>query len=436
MEGESVEPPKKNFGITLTFILYGVASLLGWNALLTKLDFFSFYLEGMKPSISFSFLNFILNILFQYLLIIKKDLFPLKLQLIGGIVGSIFFLLAIPTSTMFLEKDSIINYIVTGGLVFLMGFINGLASGGFFNFVSYFPLELIVSFSAGQGFSGIAMNVLEYLVLIFVTGEDEKYIIIRAWIFFGSSILILVICLILLFCNYNSEFCKFYLSKATEKSDIPEGSLVRDSQLNEEEQGIINDQENKIEDDINTNENNLTGCSAFIVIFKKIWDLNLIMIYIYIVTFALFPNASIGQNLFDLERYNVITIITIYNVFDTVGRYLVNIMPKTKLFNNIICLGRSILLFTLVFNWYCRDVLEVDLTITSILLILNVAILALTNGIGTTLCFGIAPNLVDNEYKGLAGTALSLFLIIGIFLGSCVGFGVDAIIGLFKKDQN
>ena len=232
MEGESVEPPKKNFGITLTFILYGVASLLGWNALLTKLDFFSFYLEGMKPSISFSFLNFILNILFQYLLIIKKDLFPLKLQLIGGIVGSIFFLLAIPTSTMFLEKDSIINYIVTGGLVFLMGFINGLASGGFFNFVSYFPLELIVSFSAGQGFSGIAMNVLEYLVLIFVTGEDEKYLIIRAWIFFGSSILILVICLILLFCNYNSEFCKFYLSKATEKSDIPEGSLVRDSQLN------------------------------------------------------------------------------------------------------------------------------------------------------------------------------------------------------------
>ena len=391
MEGESVEPPKKNFGITLTFILYGVASLLGWNALLTKLDFFSFYLEGMKPSISFSFLNFILNILFQYLLIIKKDLFPLKLQLIGGIVGSIFFLLAIPTSTMFLEKDSIINYIVTGGLVFLMGFINGLA---------------------------------------------EKYLIIRAWIFFGSSILILVICLILLFCNYNSEFCKFYLSKATEKSDIPEGSLVRDSQLNEEEQGIINDQENKIEDDKNTNENNLTGCSAFIVIFKKIWDLNLIMIYIYIVTFALFPNASIGQNLFDLERYNVITIITIYNVFDTVGRYLVNIMPKTKLFNNIICLGRSILLFTLVFNWYCRDVLEIDLTITSILLILNVAILALTNGIGTTLCFGIAPNLVDNEYKGLAGTALSLFLIIGIFLGSCVGFGVDAIIGLFKKDQN
>ena len=200
----SSETPKGNFGIQLIFIFFGIASLLGWNALLTKLDFFTYFLEGMKPNTSFSFLNFILNIFFQLILIIKKDLFSLKCQLITGIIGSIFFLIAIPLSTMFLVKDSLLNYLITGGLVVLMGFINALLSGGFFNYVSHFPLEYIVSFSAGQGFSGITMNVLEYLVLIFVTGEDEKYLIIRAWIFFGSSILILVICLILLFCNYNS----------------------------------------------------------------------------------------------------------------------------------------------------------------------------------------------------------------------------------------
>ncbi len=80
-----------------------------------------------------------------------------------------------------------------------------------------------------------------------------------------------------------------------------------------------------------------------------------------------------------------------------------------------------------------QDALELDLTLTSIFLILNVAILALTNGIGTTLCFGIAPNEVEDEYKGLAGTSLSFFLIVGIFLGSCINFGVDAIISLFKK---
>ena len=421
MEEISPEPPRR-FGYELIFILYGVASLLGWNALLTKLDFFIYYLEGMNPSTSFSFLNFFLNIFFQFLLIIKKDLFPLKFQLIAGIIGSIIFLLAIPATTMLLPKDSLLNYLVTGGLVLLMGFINALASGGFFNFVSYFPLEYIVAFSTGQGFSGIAMNVLEYLVLIFAGGQEENLIILRAWIFFGVSSLILLICLILLFINFNSEFTRYYLSKS---SDIPQGSLVeRDTQMNEEEQGIISEPDNdKKGNDSNTDSKG--SWSIFITIYKKIWDLDLLMVWIYVVTFALFPNASIGQKLFDLGQYNSNTIIIIYNIGDTLGRYLVKLLPQTKTFNSIIIINRSFLLFTLVFNWYCQDGLELDLTLTSVLLILNVAILAITNGIGTTLCFGIAPNVVEDEYKGLAGTSLSFFLIVGIFLGSCVNFGVD-----------
>jgi equilibrative nucleoside transporter 1/2/3 len=429
MEEISPEPPRR-FGYELIFILYGVASLLGWNALLTKLDFFMYYLEGMNPSTSFSFLNFFLNIFFQFLLIIKKDLFPLKFQLIAGIIGSIIFLLAIPATTMLLPKDSLLNYLITGGLVLLMGFINALASGGFFNFVSYFPLEYIVAFSTGQGFSGIAMNVLEYLVLIFAGGQEENLIILRAWIFFGVSSLILLICLILLFINFNSEFTRYYLSKS---SDIPQGSLVeRDTQMNEEEQGIISEPDNdKKGNDSNTDSKG--SWSIFITIYKKIWDLDLLMVWIYVVTFALFPNASIGQKLFDLGQYNSNTIIIIYNIGDTLGRYLVKLLPQTKTFNSIIIINRSFLLFTLVFNWYCQDGLELDLTLTSVLLILNVAILAITNGIGTTLCFGIAPNVVEDEYKGLAGTSLSFFLIVGIFLGSCVNFGVDAICSLFKK---
>ena len=454
MEEHAIEPPRRSCGTQLIFILYGVASLLGWNALLTKLDFFSYFLKGMNPSVSFSFLNFILNILFLFLLIIKENLFSLKFQLIGGIIGSIFFLIAIPLTTMFLPKDSLVNYLVTGGLVVLMGFINALASGGFFNFVSYFPLDLIVSFSAGQGFSGIALNVLEYIVLLALKGDEEKMIIIRAWIFFGISSVILVVCLILVLLNYNSEFTRHYLNKINieQSNDIPEGSLVeKDTLLNEEEQGIINDQANNKEEkekekDKSNQENkeeNIEekkkapggGCSSFVVIFKKIWDLNLLMAYIYIVTFALFPGASIGQNLFNLKEFNSITVITIYNAFDTVGRYLVKVLPKTKLFNAIIILGRSILLFTLVFNWYCQDNLNMPLWSTSILLILNVALLAVTNGIGTTLTFGIAPETVEDEYKGLAGTSLSFFVIVGIFLGSCVNFGTNAVISTFKKKE-
>lgn len=445
MEAEG-EPPKKSIGIQITFIFYGIASLLGWNALLTKLDFFSHFLKDMKPNTTFSFLNFFLNIVFQFILIIKKDLFPLKLQLIVGIVGSILFLIGIPVSTMFLPKNEMINFIVTGGLVLLMGFINALASGSFFNYVSHFPLELIVAFSGGQGFSGIAMNVLEYIVLLSLNGEEENLIVLRAWIFFGISALILVVCLILLLYNYNSEYCRYYLSKGMEKENIPEGSLIGESQANEEEQqNIINEQteenqiiqqneeNNGITEDKNTSSNSK---SLFIILFKKIWDLDILMVYIYIVTFALFPYASICQELFNFGIYKTNTIIIIYNTFDTIGRYLVKILPKKKIFNTIIILGRSVLLFTLVFNYYCQERLDVDLTITSILLIVNVALLALTNGIGTTLTFGIAPDIVEDEYKGPAGTSVSFFLIVGIFLGSCVNFGVERIIAMITKEKN
>lgn len=445
MEAEG-EPPKKSIGIQITFIFYGIASLLGWNALLTKLDFFSHFLKDMKPKTTFSFLNFFLNIVFQFILIIKKDLFPLKLQLIVGIVGSILFLIGIPVSTMFLPKNEMINFIVTGGLVLLMGFINALASGSFFNYVSHFPLELIVAFSGGQGFSGITMNVLEYIVLLSLNGEEENLIVLRAWIFFGISALILVVCLILLLYNYNSEYCRYYLSKGMEKENIPEGSLIGESQANEEEQqNIINEQteenqiiqqneeNNGITEDKNTSSNSK---SLFIILFKKIWDLDILMVYIYIVTFALFPNASLCQELFNFGIYKSNTIIIIYNTFDTIGRYLVKILPKKKIFNTIIILGRSVLLFTLVFNYYCQERLDVDLTITSILLIVNVALLALTNGIGTTLTFGIAPDIVEDEYKGPAGTSVSFFLIVGIFLGSCVNFGVERIIAMITKEKN
>ena len=413
MEKE-LDRPKGTRTTKIVFILFGVASLLGWNALLTEIEFFKYFLSDMKPAVSFSFLIYILNILFLFLMMWKKNLFSLRFQLIWGIIGSIAFLIVIPACTMILGKNTLANEIITGGLIFLMGFINALCAGGFFNLVSYFPLEMIVALSTGQGFSGIAMNILQYIVLASIKSNDpERDIIFQAWIFFGFSSLILLICLIILFYSLNDEYFKYYLNE--HKNETKEGESARFIQGEEEIEEIKE--------------------VKYSVLFKKIWDLNLIMVYIYIITFALFPNASLSQQLFSLTgNYNSNTIILIYNVFDTVGRYLVEKVNPTKKLNLIVNFGRSILLFTMIFNCYCQQKikgLNWDTNLTSILLIINVALLAMTNGIGTTLCFGLAPNQVKDEYKGQAGTSLSFFLIVGIFLGSCVAFGTDAIIASF-----
>lgn len=427
MEQES-GAPKGNFGIKLIFILFGVASLLGWNALITELPFFNYFLGSMEPDVSFPFLNYILNILFLFLMLWKKDLFSLKFQLVGGIIGSIIFLIIIPVCTMFLGKDENINIYTTGTLVVLMGFINAICSGGFFNFVSYFPLEMIVALSTGQGFSGIALNILQYMVLVLIKSEgekDEKAIIIRAWVFFGISSLILIICLILLFIYLNNEYFVYYLNKAIIGSSKTDNKLL-ERESDSEGKLSVDNEEKKDEKEL-----------SFMELFYKLWDLDILVAYTYVVTFALFPYASINQQVFGLDNdYSTNTAITIYNVFDTIGRYIVEKVKPTKKLNAITILGRSILLFTLIFNFYCQDGLLWNINITSILLIINVAFLAMTNGIGTTLCFGLAPNEVEDEYKGQAGISLSFFLIIGIFLGSCVAFGTEAIINTFKIDRS
>ena len=75
MESTSKEPQSR-FINKIIFLSFGIASLLGWNALLTKLDFFDHYLKDINPFTSFAFYNYILNISFQFHINLEKKYIP------------------------------------------------------------------------------------------------------------------------------------------------------------------------------------------------------------------------------------------------------------------------------------------------------------------------------------------------------------------------
>ena len=108
-------------------------------------------------------------------------------------------------------------------------------------------------------------------------------------------------------------------------------------------------------------------------------------------------------------------------------------MKQSSRINSIIVLGRSILLFTLIFNHYLQHSNNASETFTSIFLIANVALLGITNGIGATLTFGLVSRSTEDEIKKQAGGSIGFFSILGIFLGSCLAFGTGAITDTFKK---
>lgn len=455
------DAPKGSFGTRIIFVFFGIASLLGWNALITEIPFFLHFVPGIKPDVSMSFLNYAPNIIFQFILLWKKDLIPLKIQLIIGIVGSIAFLIIIPLFTMLLGIDTMINRTLTCIFVICLGFINALCSGGFFSLMTHFPLEMIVSLSSGQGFSGIALNILQFIVLASIKGDDEKAIVKRAWVFFSVSAFILGVCLVLLLISFNRDYFQYYLNKTDKKAEPVSGhvaSAKSDTNLQNDHSNINLDKEQNPDNlskldrstqvvPVEQNEENIKKSNeniqtpnektqlTFCELFHRLWDLDLIILLVYGVTFTLFPYATINQKVFSLNyNYSSNTIITIYNAFDTIGRYIVELFTPTKRKNMINAFSRCILIFFIIFNFYAQDGLGWNIKLTSCLIILFTLLLGLTNGIGVTLCFGLAPNEIpEPQFKGQAGSSISFFLIIGIFVGSCVAFGTEAIIGTFRK---
>ena len=420
------EAPEGGFKMEICFVIFGVGSLLAWNAILSDISFFINYQGDYDPSTSFSFCNFALNIVFQLIMIWKKQLLSYKVQLTIGIIASIISLLALPFVVISFEKNSLTGFILTAAIILFQGLVNAFCSSGFFGLASFFPKEMIISLSTGQGVSGILMNIIGYIVIAAVnTGNKDDDEQLGAIIYFSISGLILLITLVTLLFAFRTDYFRYYLGKTKDFNKIDstiesldnQGITTRSTAGQNNDDVLIEKNEPEKKEEI-----------TFKQLFKKLYEIDLLSCYIYIITFELFPSVSISQRLFKTGRYRAITIITIYNIGDTIGRSISSGFKFTKLLAYIVIVGRSILVPTLILNFYFDMKLDMNENLSSILLIVNVVLLSVTNGIATTICLGLAPTMVPGSMKGRAGSSISFFNILGIFLGTVVAFGTKFII--------
>ena len=246
-------PPPVTLAKRVIFILFGLASLLGWNAIMSELPFFTFYLKKMDPATSFPFLNYALNIVLQFLMMYNRKLVPLKLRLIGGLIAGTIIMILLPIIVLNLKQNSNENVWVTAIILLIMGMVNALCSGGFFALVSFFPVNLMIGFSAGQGFSGVMMNIIQYIVLGAVnSGNRKKDLNKTAWIYFGISAGMLLIVLIILLIQLRTDFFKYYL-RPLNNPKRGENKNVEENLKNEENKK----EENKKEGNENIKNDNI-----------------------------------------------------------------------------------------------------------------------------------------------------------------------------------
>ena len=419
--------------ITIIFIIFGIGTLIGTNGMLNQLNFVEYFQKRINPFLTIVLLDNFSNIPLQLLVLIKKKLFNIKKQLIISLIILIICLIAFPF-VVFLLKNNVLGNILTLLLAIIVGVIGSLLKSGFYALGSYFPLKNIVSFSTGQGISGILMAFLGLFIRYVVnTGNEEKDLINGALIFFGFSLLLAIITLLSLFYIYKSKYGKYYLSKTNEfkiNDDIKQSEKEDAKEYEDIDSNNkilhIKKNNNKINDDSEIKEN-LKAEISFIQLFKLLKEINILIFYNYIIAYALYPYACKAQELFKSGEYRVNIIILSYSICNTIGRYLMKFVKPTKKLTYIIILLRTIFLFTIIFNHYLYFSLKVNYKVTSSLLIINIILFGISNGFATSLCMGIAPTLLVEKIKGKAGASVSFSLSVGSAVGSCVAFGVEKI---------
>ena len=440
--------------ITIAFYFFGIGTLIGTNSMLNQLNFVEYFQKRINPFLTIVLLDNFANIPFQLLVLIKKKLFNIKKQLIYSLIILIICLIVFPL-LVFLLKNTIVGNVFTLILAIIIGVISSLIKSGFFAFESYFPLKNIVSFSTGQGISGILMAFLGLFIRYVVnTGNEEKDLKNGAFIFFGFSLLLSIITLICLLYIYKSKYGIEHLSKA---HNLEENNNNKNSENNNDNKKEIKDYENidsnnnilninnnksnddqKIEEHHKIDENskikenakindNIKHEISFIELFKLLKEVNILIFYNYIIAYALNPYACKSQELFKSGEYRVNIIILLYSCCNTIGRYIMKFCIPTKRKAYIWIPLRTIFIFTIIFNHYLYFSLNVNYKITSTLLIINIILLGISNGFATSLCMGLAPTLLNDEIKGKAGASVSFSLSVGSAVGSCVAFGVEKI---------
>ena len=428
--------------ITLVFYVFGFATLIGTNGLLNQLNFVEYFQKRINPFLSIVLLDNFSNIPLQLVILIKKKLFNLKKQLIASLIILSICLVAFPF-VVYLLKNNFIGNFLTILIAIIVGVIGSLLKSGFYALGSFFPLKNIVSFSTGQGVSGIIMALLGLLIRYAInSGDDEKDLRNGALVFFGFSLLLSLIALLSLFYIYKSKYGQAHIldnedkennenkvkeKKENDNHDAKEYGSDRKIIHYKKEENIKSSENRNIIQQNNENSDHSKGEISFWELFKLLKEVNLLICYNYIIAYALYPYACKAQELFKSGEYRVNIIILLYSCCNTIGRYLMRFFKPTMRKTYIVILLRTIFIFTIIFNHYLYFSLKVNYNITSTLLVINIVLFGISNGFATSICMGIAPTLLKDEIKGKAGASVSFSLSVGSAIGSCLAFGVEKI---------
>lgn len=226
-------------------------------------------------------MNFVLNFVFQLYLVIFGNPFKYYYQMLISIILCIITLACLPVVAAYVEGFP--GFLLSCILITLQGFANAVFQCNMFGIAGYLPIKFVIGVSYGNGIAGLGTNVLKYITLaIFGSSNDIDTLRKGTFVFYGISVLVLVIGLILYMTMFKDPW---FINELTNGGAVEftkeEVEEIRSKYEFEETKPFIEEKDRK-KDDRSTFE-------VFKVLMKQLFYPNVFIFFNYFITFSLFP---------------------------------------------------------------------------------------------------------------------------------------------------
>lgn len=412
-------PPKDRFHLAyVSYLIMGTGFLLPWNAFITAVDYFSYIYPGKQVDSVFSVAYMIPALVVIVLLLTFAGRANARVRINLGLSLFLLSLLVVPVMDVAYIKGQRgldVGYFITVAAVVFCGIADATVQGSLIGSAGELPEQYMQAVVAGTAASGVLVSALRILTKAALP-QNVHGLRTSANLYFAVSIVFMALCLICYNMANRLPVIMYYNDLKTKKmeSTFLLGNTTANSLADPEDRSLPDGASVELYGAGREGEG-----LKFWHVLKKIKWFGVGILLIYLVTLAIFPGyitEDVHSHL--LKDWYPILLIACYNIFDLVGKSLTAYL---MLESAAIAIGGSVarLLFFPLF-YACLH--GPHFFHTEIPVVFLTCLLGLTNGYFTSVLMIIAPKKVPLQESETAGITIVLFLVIGLAMGSIVGW--------------
>ncbi|TYI73968.1 hypothetical protein E1A91_D07G166200v1, partial [Gossypium mustelinum] len=385
---------KFNLGYIIYFTL-GVGFLLPWNSFITAVDYFSYLYPEASIHRVFAVVYMVVGLACLLVIVFYAHKSKAYMRINVGLGIFVVSLLVVPVMDAVYIKGQVGLYdkfYVTVGLLTLAGIGDALVQGGLIGAAGELPERYMQAIVAGSDGSGVLVSMLRILTKA-VFPQDADGLRKSAYLYFFTSIVFMVICIVLYNVAHKLPIMQYYeelKAEAVKEEKAEKGPMT----------GPV-----------------WRATLWNIVGTVKWYGFGIVLIYV--LTLSIFP-GYITEDVHSLvlKDWYPVLLITGYNVFDLVGKSL----TAVYLFENEKVAISACVVRLLFFPLFIGCLHGLQLFRTEFPVSLLTCLLGLTNGYLTSVLMIMAPKSVQIQHAETSGIVMVLFLVVGLASGSVIAW--------------